>query len=101
MKPLPDGIFTSNDNSAVTIMIELLRAGIKIPDDICVAGFNNEPISEVILPHLTSVNYPAEEIGEIVASSLIDTLRNKPKTASDTVILKHQLIIRESSQRIK
>jgi LacI family transcriptional regulator len=101
IRPLPDGIFTSNDTSAVSIIIELLRAGLRIPQDICVTGFNNEPICEVIQPNLTSVNYPAEEIGEIVASSLIDTLKNKRKTLSDTILLNHKLIIRESSRRIK
>jgi LacI family transcriptional regulator len=101
IRPLPDGIFTSNDTSAVSVIIELLKAGLKIPQDICVAGFNNEPISEVIQPNLTSVNYPAGEIGEIVASSLIETLKNNSKTSADTILLDHQLIIRESSLRIK
>lgn len=101
MRPLPDGIFTSNDASAASIIIELLRAGIRIPEDICVAGFNNEPVSEIIRPNLTSVNYPAEETGEIVAKSLIDILENRRNSSSDTIVLNHQLIIRESSQRIK
>jgi LacI family transcriptional regulator len=101
ISPLPDGIFASNDTSAVSVILELLKSGLKIPQDICVTGFNNEPISEVVQPNLTSVNYPAEEIGEIVASSLIDTLKEKPKTASDTILLNHQLIIRESSLKIK
>jgi LacI family transcriptional regulator len=101
MKMLPDGIFASNDTSAVTVIMELEKAGIKVPDDICVAGFNNEPLSQVIRPNLTTVDYPAAQIGEIVATSLISRLKNKNSEQHSPVILQHKLIIRESSQRKK
>ena len=101
MKPLPDGIFAANDTSAVAVIVELLKAGIRIPEDICVAGFNNEPVSQVIQPNLTTVDYPAEEIGEIVATSLINKLRNKQPDGSTTIMVKHELIIRKSTLRVK
>jgi LacI family transcriptional regulator len=97
MKILPDGIFTSNDTSAVAIIIELLKNGIKIPEDIAIAGFNNEPISQVIQPNLTSVDYPAREMGEIAALLLINKLRNTQSPNLNTIILKHSLILRQSS----
>jgi LacI family transcriptional regulator len=97
MKPRPDGIFTSNDASAVALMVELLKAGIKIPEEIAVAGFNNEPISQVIQPNLTTVDYPAREIGEIAATSLIDKLTNRHSDNLSAIVLKHSLIVRESS----
>jgi LacI family transcriptional regulator len=100
MKSLPDGVFAANDTSAVALIIELQKAGIRIPGDICVAGFNNEPVSQVIKPNLTTVNYPAEEIGEIVAGSLIRNLRNKKSQQLKTIVLDHKLIVRESSLRI-
>lgn len=100
MKSLPDGIFASNDTSAVAVMIELLNAGVRIPEDICVAGFNNEPVSQVVKPNLTTVNYPAEEIGEIVADSLIKNLRSKKPQEFKTIMMEHKLIIRESSLRM-
>ncbi len=98
MKHRPDGIFTSNDTTAVAIIVELEKAGIKIPDEIAVAGFNNEPVSQVIRPNLTTVNYPAREIGEIAAGSLIDKLKNLQPVSLSTIVLKHNLIIRESSK---
>ncbi len=101
MRPLPDGIFASNDTSAVAVIVELLKAGIRIPEDICVAGFNNEPVSQVIRPNLTTIDYPAENIGEIVATSLINKIRNKKTGAPLRIIMDHKLIIRESSLRIK
>lgn len=99
MKSLPDGIFTSNDTSAVPLMIELLNSGIKIPGDIAVAGFNNEPISQIIQPNLTTVEYPAMELGEIAAKSLIDKIKSQDSDNLSTIVLKHKLIIRQSSLR--
>jgi len=95
----PDGIFASNDTSAVATMVEMQEAGIKIPDDIAVAGFNNEPISQVIRPNLTTVDYPAREIGEIAATALIEKLNNSQSVNYSTIVLKHSLIIRQSSLR--
>jgi LacI family transcriptional regulator len=95
----PDGIFASNDTSAVATMVEMQEAGIKIPDDIAVAGFNNEPISQVICPNLTTVDYPAREIGEIAATALIEKLNNSQSANYSTIVLKHSLIIRQSSLR--
>ena len=101
MKPRPDGIFTSNDSSAVAIMVELSKAGIHIPEEIAVAGFNNEPISQVIQPNLTTVEYPAREIGEIAATSLIEKLKGLRSDNLNTTVLNHHLILRESSMRRK
>lgn len=101
MEVLPDGLFASNDTSAVAAMVELESAGIRIPDDIAVVGFNNEPVSQVIRPNLTTVDYPAREIGEIAATSIIERLKNSQSASLSTIILKHNLIIRDSSVRRK
>lgn len=100
MIPRPDGIFVSNDTTAVAAMVELERAGVMIPDDIAVVGFNNDPISQVIMPNLTTVDYPARQIGEIAATSLINKLKNSESANFSTLILKHNFICRQSSLRI-
>jgi len=97
MKLRPDGIFTANDTSAVAIIVELEKAGLKIPDEIAVVGFNNEPISLVVQPNLTTVDYAAREIGEIAATSLINQIKSSHSANLSTIVLKHNLIIRESS----
>jgi LacI family transcriptional regulator len=97
MKPRPDGIFTANDTTAVSVIVELEKAGIKIPEEIAVVGFNNEPISQVVKPNLTTVDYPAREIGEIAATSLIGQLKNSQSSNLSTIVLKHNLIVRNSS----
>jgi len=99
MKPLPDAVFVSNDTCAVEIIVELENAGIRIPEDIAVVGFNNEPISKVVRPYLTTVEYPALEIGEIAATSIINKLKSSRPDNLSTIVLKHKLIVRQSSLR--
>lgn len=97
MDPPPDGIFTSNDSSAVVCIRELKKAGIRIPEQIAVGGFNNEPISTVIEPNLSTIHYPGHEMGEVCASLLIRKLAKPDNADLNRVVLRHQLIIRSSS----
>ncbi len=101
MNPKPDGIFTSNDTSAVAIIVELENGGVKIPDEIAVVGFNNEPISRIVKPNLSTIEYPASEIGEIAATSLINKIKASVSDSVSTIVLKHKLIIRKSSDKLK
>jgi LacI family transcriptional regulator len=101
MKNRPDGVFTANDTTAVAIICELQKSGIKIPEDIAVVGFNNEPIGRFIQPNLSTVHYPAMEVGEVAATTLINRLNNLQSANLTSVVLEHSLIIRQSSMRIK
>lgn len=100
MDPLPDGIFSSNDSSAVVSIRELKKAGIRIPEQIAVGGFNDEPIATVVEPNLTTVHYPGQEMGEVCASILIRTLDKKDQADLNRVVLRHELIVRDSSRKI-
>jgi LacI family transcriptional regulator len=99
LKKRPDGIFTANDTSAVACIRELKLAGVRVPDDIAVVGFNNDPISRVIEPNLTTIDYPGQEMGEIAATTLISKLLKNPTGNLNTIVLRHSLIVRESSLR--
>ncbi|GHN02241.1 LacI family transcriptional regulator [Cytophagales bacterium WSM2-2] len=101
MSKRPDGIFTSNDTSAVACMRELKQAGVKIPNEIAFVGFNDDPISKVIEPNLTTVHYPGEEMGEVAATTLINELKNTGSNKLNKIIVKHELIVRQSSARKK
>lgn len=98
-KKMPDGIFTANDNSAVSIICELKKAGYRIPEDIAVVGFNDDPVSTVVEPNLTTVHYPGREMGEIAAGYMIKTLEGTQFEKVSTIILNSELIIRQSSVR--
>jgi LacI family transcriptional regulator len=95
----PDGIFAANDTSGVAIIRELKQTGISVPNDIAIVGFNNDPISKVIEPNLTTINYPGPEMGEVAAQTLIDKLRENPPAHLNSIVLQHELIVRASSLR--
>jgi LacI family transcriptional regulator len=100
MKEMPDGIFLANDVTAANCMRVLKQNGIKIPQDIAIAGFNNDPITRVVEPNLTTVNYPGYEMGIIAATSLINHLDGVSNIlATNKIVVKSELIIRESSLR--
>jgi LacI family transcriptional regulator len=100
MRPLPDGVFITNDFCAAVCMQTFKDAGIRVPQDIAVVGFNNDVISKIISPKLTTINYPGIEMGEIVARNLINHLNGVANiNLTNTIIIKSELIIRESSMK--
>ena len=102
MDPLPDAVFVANDNCAVGCMVALKKAGIRIPHDIAFAGFNNDPVSTVIEPNLTTVDYPGYQMGEAAVRNLINHLNGVTNISStNTILLRSELIVRESSLKKK
>lgn len=100
MKPRPDGLFIANDNCATICMQVLKEAGLSIPEDIAVVGFNNDLISRVVEPNLTTINYRGQEMGEIVARNMVAHLEGAGQLAvTNTIIIKSELIVRGSSCR--
>ena len=98
MKQLPDGIFITNDFCAAVIMQVLKDAGIRIPQDIAIVGFNNDIIGKVVNPKLTTINYPGFEMGQVAARTLINHLKGLwDMNLTNTVVIKSELIVRESS----
>lgn len=94
MKPSPDGAFITNDFSAAVCMQTLKEHGIKIPEDIAVAGFNNDAISK----QLTTIHYPGMDMGEIAARNLINHLGGISNiNHTKTIVVRSELIIRKSS----
>lgn len=98
MKTLPDGIFITNDFCAAVVMQALKDAGLRIPQDIAIVGFNNDIIGKVIDPKLTTINYPGFEMGQLAARTLIGHLEGTmDMNFTSTMVIKSELIIRESS----
>lgn len=98
MKPLPDGIFITNDFCAAIIMQALKDKGIRVPQDVAIVGFNNDIIGKVVSPKLTTIDYPGFEMGQIAARTLIGHLKGLwDMNVTSTMIIKSELIVRESS----
>ena len=102
MKPRPDGVFITNDFCAAVCIRTWKAAGLRIPEDIAVVGFNNDAIGKIVEPSLTTINYNGVEIGKTAAKCLLDQLNGIPGAPKDGVIvLKSELIIRGSSVKGK
>lgn len=99
MHPRPDGVFAANDFTGVACMQTLLDAGVKIPEEIAVAGFNNDPISSIVRPKLTTINYPGYQMGQIAATTLINAINKSQASNLTTLVIKHELIVRDSTDR--
>lgn len=94
-----DGVFVANDHCAASCMHELKHNGKRIPEDIRIAGFNNDMISRIIDPSLTTVDYPGLQMGELAAKNLLAHIEERIDiNLTANIILKTQLLIRHSSQ---
>lgn len=97
LDPPPDGIFFINDLSAVKALKYLDKKGIRVPQDIRIVGFNDDPISTFIEPSITTVMQPGYEVGKLAMGILIEEIQNK-KSENETVTLRTRLILRDSSK---
>jgi len=76
--PDTDAIFFCNDDLAQGALLAALRLGVKVPEQLAVAGFNNLPGSDQMVPPLTTVATPRREIGERAAQMLMALIRKQP-----------------------
>jgi LacI family transcriptional regulator len=97
----PDGIFSPNDTSAVSAIQCAKKRGLKIPKEIAIIGFNNDPVSLIIEPQLSTISHPAIDMGRISARQVMKHKDHKDIVTSETITLKTELIVRESSLKRK
>ena len=97
-KHLPDGIFSASDFSALGALLFLKEKGIAVPNETAIAGFANEPFTELTEPAITSLEQYGAEIGKSAARLLIDRIEsNQQNSVSQTITFRPRLIIRDSS----
>lgn len=94
----PDAIFSSSDFSALGAIQEIKSQGLRIPEDISVIGFSNEPFTRFMELSITSVEQSPLEMGRKTALVFLDEVNKKIKTKkTQQIVLKPELVIRESS----
>jgi LacI family transcriptional regulator len=94
----PDAIFAANDTSAIGFMQVAESFGYSIPSDFGVVGFNNDPMSSIVRPKLSTIDHPAVEIGKKAAEIVLDKVSGKSQSSiPQTITFKTDLIIRCSS----
>jgi DNA-binding LacI/PurR family transcriptional regulator len=96
----PDAFLAISDLQAWGIMLAITQSGLKIPEDIGVFGYANEPFTEIITPSISSVDQNSEKVGYQAAMLYFDhILKNKESNEIITKIIESDLIIRTSSKR--
>ncbi|QEK10987.1 LacI family transcriptional regulator [Crassaminicella thermophila] len=93
-----DALFCGNDLIAIEAIKALKQAGIKVPQEVGIVGFDDIYIAPLINPELTTIRQPSYEMGYKAVDMLIKLLEKKGKS-QEKVILNTELIIRKSTMQ--
>ncbi len=91
----PDAVFVASDAMAFAAMRAIQEAGLSIPDDIAVVGFDDIPPAATSNPPLTTVRQPIQQSGSVAAEMLIERIEH-PQIQLCRIILPTELVIRDS-----
>jgi LacI family transcriptional regulator len=91
----PDAVFVASDAMALGAMRALREAGLRVPEDISITGFDDMPFAARTEPPLTTVRQPIQRMGAVAAETLIDLITH-PDKQPRRVILASELVIRQS-----
>ena len=98
LKERPEAIVATSDQLTTGCLKTFYRRGLRVPDDVAMAGFSNMDISELTNPALTIVRQPAEEMGRAATELLLQLIESKrPVTNFEKRVLTPELVVRDSS----
>lgn len=91
-------VFAANDEMASGVRLALHHRGIRVPEDVSIIGFDDQPNSAFMTPPLTTVSQPAQKMGQAASNLLIKMIANEPYQIPELPV---DLVIRESVQRLR
>jgi len=91
----PDAVFAANDIMAIGLLGTLLAGGVRVPEDIALAGFDDIPVARYVSPALTTMHVPIAALGSQALDALADALE-KDRTDVSTTVMPVQLVVRRS-----
>jgi DNA-binding LacI/PurR family transcriptional regulator len=92
---VPDAVFAASDLMAVGALRVLREAGMRVPDDVALVGFDDSPVCRHTDPQLTSVHQPVEEMGRVMADLLLARIAGQAVPAE--TVLPTRLVVRDSA----
>lgn len=96
----PDGVVMISDRMAYSAIYAMKQKEIRIPEDVAIVSFNNEPVSAYFSPALSSISQPIQEMGTEAVRLLLRELEAIDNTVpKETKVMETQLIVRASSLR--
>lgn len=97
LNQLPDAVFAANDPVAIGAFQKIREQGLKIPQDIALLGFCNNPICQLVEPKISTVNQPAYQVGKRAAELLLEKINSPDDFIPRKEVLKTELIVRDST----
>jgi LacI family transcriptional regulator len=94
-RPLPEAIACANDQAAIGVIHTLQQAGIRVPGDVAVTGFDDIPVGRHMSPPLTTVRQPTQQLGSAAVDALVMLIED-PGRVRREIILPTRVIIRAS-----
>lgn len=91
----PTAIFAANDLMALGAIYAIQEAGLRVPEDIAVVGYDDRNFAGIVRPALTTVTLPAEEMGEEAAKLLLNLIKHRQKKETGLEV-RGKLIVRQS-----
>lgn len=91
-----DAVFVASDVVALGAVAAIREAGLVVPDDVAVVGFDDIPLAAYFDPPLTTVHLPAHDLGTTVGTTLLDRIAGRP--VPDRTLLPTELVVRSSSR---
>ncbi len=95
LKERPTAVFTGSDEVASGLIFEARKNGYRIPDDLAVIGFDDQPVAELM--GLTTVKQPVHQLGRTAMELMVEQIQSSQKISSNRVELPFELIIRDST----
>ncbi|MRJ76506.1 substrate-binding domain-containing protein [Aeromicrobium sp. SMF47] len=96
-KQRPDAVFAANDLIALGVLQALTLAGLRVPDDIAIIGYDDIDFAASAAIPLSSVRQPAHDMGSVAARTLIGVIADPAGSKVQHVTLKPQLVVRRST----
>ncbi|RWZ55208.1 LacI family transcriptional regulator [Halobacillus fulvus] len=97
--PYVDGVFTGSDEVAAGIVYEASQSDWSIPDDLAVVGFDNQMLSLLMVPSVTTVEQPVREMASRTVEVLIQQLLHPQVVVKKRHIFDYKLLIRDSTKK--
>lgn len=99
LKNRPDAIYIASDYAALGALQVLNENNVKVPEDIRLVGFGNEPFTSLVTPAITSIEQHSSQIGKLAAQTFLERIENPSvKQTLNKIILDAELIVRDSSE---
>ncbi|MEM6326509.1 MAG: LacI family DNA-binding transcriptional regulator [Bacteroidota bacterium] len=95
--PRPTAVFAANDDTAFGILTGLREAGLRVPQDMAVAGFDDSKLSQLAVPQLTTVRVPAQEVGRVAIERLAALIEGADGASLGLVTLPTEVVVRGST----